>query len=316
MINKLLGIKYPILQGGMANISNGEFASAISNAGALGTIATGGMDSKTLVEQIRVCKSKTDKPFAVNLMLLHPQIDEFAQIVIDENVPVVTTGAGNPSKYMKMWKEADIKVIPVVPNLTLAKRVENNGADAIIAEGNESGGHIGPMTTMTILGEIVGNVDIPVIAAGGVCNGRQMLATEVLGASGVQMGTIFLASDECPIHENYKNSIIKASSNQVTVTGYSISMPVRLIKNEMSRKYLELERKGTDKMELEKYTLGSLKKAVLDGDVKTGSVMAGLVVGQIKEIRPVKQIIESIIAEYKTEWEKISEKSRNKDWEF
>ena len=279
MINKLLGIKYPILQGGMANISNGEFASAISNAGALGTIATGGMDSKTLVEQIRVCKSKTDKPFAVNLMLLHPQIDEFAQIVIDENVPVVTTGAGNPSKYMKMWKEADIKVIPVVPNLTLAKRVESNGADAIIAEGNESGGHIGPMTTMTILGEIVGNVDIPVIAAGGVCNGRQMLATEVLGASGVQMGTVFLASDECPIHENYKNSIIKASSNQVTVTGYSISMPVRLIKNEMSRKYLELERKGTDKMELEKYTLGSLKKAVLDGDVKTGSVMAGLVVG-------------------------------------
>ena len=316
MINKLLGIKYPILQGGMANISNGEFASAISNAGALGTIATGGMDAKTLVEQIRICKSKTDKPFAVNLMLLHPLIDEFAQIVIDEKVPVVTTGAGNPSKYMKSWKDAGIKVIPVVPNLTLAKRVESNGADAIIAEGNESGGHIGPMTTMTILGEIVGNVNIPVIAAGGVCNGRQMLATKVLGASGVQMGTIFLASDECPIHENYKNAVIKASSNQITVTGYSISMPVRLIKNEMSRKYLDMERKGTDKMELEKYTLGSLKKAVLDGDVKSGSVMAGLVVGQIKEIRPVKQIIENIIAEYKAEWENISEKSRNKDWEF
>ena len=316
MINKLLGIKYPILQGGMANISNGEFASAISNAGALGTIATGGMDAKTLVEQIRICKSKTDKPFAVNLMLLHPLIDEFAQIVIDEKVPVVTTGAGNPSKYMKSWKDAGIKVIPVVPNLTLAKRVESNGADAIIAEGNESGGHIGPMTTMTILGEIVGNVNIPVIAAGGVCNGRQMLATEVLGASGVQMGTIFLASDECPIHENYKNAVIKASSNQITVTGYSISMPVRLIKNEMSRKYLDMERKGTDKMELEKYTLGSLKKAVLDGDVKSGSVMAGLVVGQIKEIRPVKQIIENIIAEYKAEWENISEKSRNKDWKF
>jgi thiazole biosynthesis protein thiG len=316
MINKLLGIKYPILQGGMANISNGEFASAISNAGALGTIATGGMDAKTLVEQIRICKSKTDKPFAVNLMLLHPLIDEFAQIVIDEKVPVVTTGAGNPSKYMKSWKDAGIKVIPVVPNLTLAKRVESNGADAIIAEGNESGGHIGPMTTMTILGEIVGNVNIPVIAAGGVCNGRQMLATEVLGASGVQMGTIFLASDECPIHENYKNAVIKASSNQITVTGYSISMPVRLIKNEMSRKYLDMERKGTDKMELEKYTLGSLKKAVLDGDVKSGSVMAGLVVGQIKEIRPVKQIIENIIAEYKAEWENLSEKSRNRDWEF
>ena len=316
MINKLLGIKYPILQGGMANISNGEFASAISNAGALGTIATGGMDSKTLVEQIRICKSKTDKPFAVNLMLLHPLIDEFAQLVIDEKVPVVTTGAGNPSKYMKSWKDAGIKVIPVVPNLTLAKRVESNGADAIIAEGNESGGHIGPMTTMTILGEIAGNVSIPIIAAGGICNGRQMLATEVLGASGVQMGTIFLASDECPIHENYKNSVIKASSNQITVTGYSISMPVRLIKNEMSRKYLDMERKGTDKMELEKYTLGSLKKAVLDGDIKSGSVMAGLVVGQIKEIRPVKQIIENIIAEYKAEWENISEKSRNKDWKF
>ena len=316
MINKLLGIKYPILQGGMANISNGEFASAISNAGALGTIATGGMDSKTLVEQIRICKSKTDKPFAVNLMLLHPLIDEFAQIVIDEKVPVVTTGAGNPSKYMKSWKDAGIKVIPVVPNLTLAKRVESNGADAIIAEGNESGGHIGPMTTMTILGEIAENVSIPIIAAGGICNGRQMLATEVLGASGVQMGTIFLASDECPIHENYKNSVIKASSNQITVTGYSISMPVRLIKNEMSRKYLDMERKGTDKMELEKYTLGSLKKAVLDGDIKSGSVMAGRVVGKIKEIRPVKQIIENIIAEYKAEWENISEKSRNKDWKF
>ncbi len=270
------------------------------------------MDAQTLVEQIRICKSKTDKPFAVNLMLLHPQIDEFAKIVIDEKVPVVTTGAGNPSKYMKSWKEAGIKVIPVVPNLTLAKRVESNGADAIIAEGSESGGHIGPMTTMTILGEIVGNVNIPVIAAGGVCSGRQMLATEVLGASGVQMGTVFLASYECPIHENYKNAVIKASSNQITVTGYSISMPVRLIKNEMSRKYLDMERKGTDKIELEKYTLGSLKKAVLDGDTSNGSVMAGLVVGQINKISTVEETIERLMSEYYSEWEKIGEKYKTK----
>lgn len=316
MINKLLGIKYPIIQGGMANISTGKFASVVSNAGALGVIASGSMNAETLINEIRICKSNTDKPFAVNLMLLHPQIDEFAQIVIDEKVPVLTTGAGNPSKYIKSWKEAGIIVVPVVPNLTLAKRLESNGADAVIAEGNEAGGHIGPMTTMTILGDIVGNINIPIVAAGGICNGRQMLATEIMGASGVQMGTIFLASEECPIHENYKNTIIKASSNNVTVTGYSIGMPVRLIKNEMSRKYLELERKGAEMMELEKYTLGSLRKAVLDGDVKSGSVMSGLVVGQIKEIKPVKQIIEDIMAEYKAEWESISEKSRNKNWEF
>lgn len=312
MINEILGIKYPILQGGMANISNGEFASVISNNGALGVIASGGMDKEKLREEIRICKSNTDKPFGVNLMLLHPQIDELAQIVIEEDVPVVTTGAGNPSKYIENWKKSGIKVIPVVPNITLAKRVEQYGADAVIAEGCESGGHIGPMTTMTVVPEVVNVVKIPVVAAGGICGGKQMLAVEMLGASGFQMGTIFLATEECPIHENYKKAVIKASSNNITVTGYSLGMPVRLIKNDMSRKYLEMERKGEDKMELEKFTLGSLKKAVLEGDTSNGSVMAGLVVGQVNERSTVKDTIEKLMSEYYSEWEKIGEKYKTK----
>ena len=312
MINELLGTKYPIIQGGMANISDGKFASVVSNAGGLGVIASGGMDVETLRKEIKICKSNTDKPFAVNLILIHPLIDELAQVVIDEKVPVVTTGAGNPSKYIESWKKAGTKVIPVVPNVTLAKRVERYGADAVIAEGNESGGHIGPMTTMTIVSEIASQVNIPVIAAGGVSGGKQMVAAEILGASGMQMGTIFLASDECPVHENYKNSILKASSSNITVTGYSIGMPVRLIKNDMSRKYLEMERKGEDKMELEKFALGSLKKAVIEGDVHHGSVMAGLVVGQVNEIMPVKDILEKLMSDYYSEWEKIGEKYKTK----
>lgn len=315
MINKILNIKYPILQGAMANISNGSFASIVSNNGALGVIATGGMNKEKLIEEIRICKSNTTKPFGVNLMLLHPQIDEFAQIVIDEKVPVITTGAGNPSKYIENWKKAGIKVIPVVPNATLAKRVEQYGADAVIAEGNESGGHIGPMTTMTVLPEVVSVVNIPVVAAGGISTGKQMLATEILGASGFQMGTIFLATNECPIHENYKNAVIKASSNNITVTGYSLGMPVRLIKNDMSRKYLEMERRGEDKMELEKFTLGSLKKAVISGDTKNGSVMAGLVVGQVNEISTVKDTIEKLMKDYYDKWEKIGEKYQSKRYE-
>ncbi|EHL15914.1 hypothetical protein HMPREF9629_01628 [Peptoanaerobacter stomatis] len=194
MINKLLGIKYPILQGGMANISTGSFAAVVSNSGALGVIASGGMDKDTLREEIRVCKSKTDGVFGVNLMLLHPQIDELANIVIEEKVPVVTTGAGNPSKYIENWKKEGIKVIPVVPNSTLARRVEQYGADAVIAEGCESGGHIGPMTTMTIVNEVVQEIKIPVIAAGGICNGKQMVASEILGAQGMQMGTVFFGN--------------------------------------------------------------------------------------------------------------------------
>jgi thiazole biosynthesis protein thiG len=312
MINKLLGIKYPILQGGMANISTGSFAAVVSNSGALGVIASGGMDKDTLREEIRVCKSKTDGVFGVNLMLLHPQIDELAKIVIEEKVPVVTTGAGNPSKYIESWKKEGIKVIPVVPNSTLARRVEQYGADAVIAEGCESGGHIGPMTTMTIVNEVVQEIKIPVIAAGGICNGKQMVASEILGAQGMQMGTVFLATKECPIHENYRNAVLKASSNNITVTGYSIGMPVRLIKNDMSRKYLAMERKGEDKMELEKFTLGSMKKAVLDGDISNGSVMAGLVVGQINKISTVEETIERLMSEYYSEWEKIGEKYKTK----
>lgn len=312
MINELLKIKYPIIQGAMANISDGSFASVVSNSGGLGVIASGGMDEETLKKEIRICKSKTDKPFAVNLILIHPLIDELAQLVIDEKVPIITTGAGNPSKYIKAWKDSGIKVIPVVPNATLAKRVERYGADAIIAEGSESGGHIGPMTTMTIVSETVSQVNIPIIAAGGISTGKQMVAAEILGASGMQMGTVFLASKECPIHENYKNTILKSSSNNVTVTGYSIGMPVRLLKNDMSRRYLEMEKNGEDKMNLEKFALGSLKKAVIEGDVKNGSVMAGLVVGQINEIMSVDDIIKKLMNEYYYEWEKIGEKYKTK----
>ncbi|MBF1051161.1 MAG: nitronate monooxygenase [Peptostreptococcaceae bacterium] len=312
MINELLGIKYPIIQGAMANISNGLFASVVSNAGGLGIIAGGGMDIDSLKKEIRVCKSNTNKPFGVNLVVLHPHIDELAQLVIEENVPVVTTGAGNPSKYIEKWKKAGLIVMPVVPNLTLAKRMESYGADAIVAEGNESGGHIGPMTTMTVLGEICNNINIPVVSAGGICSGRQMVATEIMGASGFQMGTIFLATDECPIHENYKNAILKASSNNITVTGYSISTPVRLLKNEMSRNYLKLEHSGADKMELERYTLGSLRRAVQDGDTTHGSVMAGLVVGQVKEQKSVNQLLMDLMDDYYNEWEKVCEKSKTK----
>lgn len=297
-INKTLNIKFPIFQGGMANIATGEFAAAVSNAGALGTIGTGGMDAETLREHIKIAKSLTDKPFCVNIMMMNPDLDNIAKVVAEEKVEVVTTGAGNPGKYVEMWKEAGIKIFPVVSSVALAKRLAESGVDGLIAEGCEAGGHIGELTTMAILPQVCDAVDIPVIAAGGIAGGRQMKAAEILGASGVQIGTILLASEECPIHQNYKDAIVKAKDNDTIVTGRISGAPVRCLKNPMTREYVKQEKAGVELMELEKFTLGSLRKAVVDGDVKNGSLMAGQVSGIVKEILPVGEILEKMVKEY------------------
>ena len=296
LLNEILGTKYPIIQGGMANIATGEFAAACSNAGALGLIGAGGMNAETLRENIRRCKELTDKPFGVNIMLMHPQADEFAKIVVEEGVKVVTTGAGNPGKYIPMWKEAGIKVIPVVAAAVLAKHLAPLGVDAVIAEGTESGGHVGEMTTMALVPQVIDAVDVPVVAAGGVADGRQLAAAFALGACGVQIGTCLLVSEECPIHDNYKQALLKAKDSDTTVTGRSIGGPVRVLKNKMARQYLLLEKRGASLEELEKVTLGGLRRAVFDGDVETGSVMSGQVAGMLHEIRPLRQIFEELYA--------------------
>lgn len=295
-LNELLGTEFPIIQGGMANIATGEFAAACSNAGALGIIAAGGVrTADELRQQIRTCKSLTDKPFGVNLMLMNPIVDELAQVLIEEKVSVVTTGAGNPGKYIPKWKEAGIKVIPVVAASVLARRLVKAGADAIIAEGTESGGHVGELTTMALVPQVVDAVDVPVIAAGGIASGRQFAAAVSLGACGVQVGTCLLVSQECPIHDNYKQALLAASDRDTTVTGRNAGAPVRILKNKMARQYLSLEKQGASLEELEKLTLGGLRRAVFDGDVDTGSVMAGQVAGMLHEIRSVREILQDIM---------------------
>ena len=294
-LNELLGTEFPIIQGGMANIATGEFAAACSNAGALGVIATGGMlQAELLREQIRICKRLTDKPFGVNLMLMNPCADEMAQIIIEEGVQVVTTGAGSPGKYIPAWKSAGIKVLPVVAASILAKRLVQQGADAIIAEGTESGGHVGEMTTMALVPQVIDAVSVPVVAAGGIADGRQAAAAFALGACGIQVGTCLLASEECPIHPNYKQAVLKAKDSDTVVTGRSIGGPVRILKNKMAREYLALEKRGASLEELEKVTLGGLRRAVLEGDVEMGSVMSGQVAGMLHEIRPVAEIFRDL----------------------
>lgn len=292
----VVGVKYPVIQGGMANIATGAFAAACSNAGALGMIASGGMDAEGLEKEIHICKKMTDKPFGVNLMLMNRHMPELAELVVREGVKVLTTGAGSPAAYMDMWKGAGITVIPVSSSVLLAARLVKAGADAIIAEGTEAGGHVGEMTTMTLVPQMSDALDVPVIAAGGIADKRQVNAAFALGAVGVQVGTCLLVSEECPIHDNYKQQILKARDNSTTVTGRISGTPVRLIKNRMAREYLEMEAKGADKEELERYTLGSLKKAVREGDVTYGSLMAGQVCGQLKEIRPVEEIIRELVS--------------------
>ncbi len=306
-LNEMLGIRYPFIQGGMANIATGEFAAAVSNAGGLGLIGAGGMSADSLREHIRTCKTLTDKPFGVNLMLMHPQVDEMAGVIVEEGVKVVTTGAGNPGKYIPVWKENNMMIMPVVPGVALARKMESLGVDAVIAEGTESGGHVGEMTTMTLVVQVADAVHIPVIAAGGIADGRQLAAAFALGACGAQMGTCLLASSECPIHPAYKEAVLKAKDNDTVVTGRIAGTPVRIIKNAMAREYVKQEKAGADKLELEKYTLGSLKKAVFDGDVKMGSLMAGQVVGQIHDIKSIEEIFEELYAGYENTVRKLGQ---------
>ena len=296
-ITKLLGIKYPVFQGAMAQIARYQLASAVSNAGGLGIIASGGMSPEQLREEIVNCKKHTDKPFAVNLMLMMHNIDEIIDVVIEEGVGIVTTGAGTPRKYMPKLKEAGIKVIPVIPSVKAAKKMEELGCDAVVVEGMEAGGHVGESTTMALLPQVTSAVNIPVIAAGGIADGRGVAAAYCLGASGVQMGTVFLATEECPVSENYKNAIIEAVDTSTTLTGTKFGAPVRGIKNELTRRYHELEEKSSTLMELEELTLGSLRKAAYEGDVENGSIMSGQIAGLVNEIRPVKDIIEGIFEE-------------------
>ena len=295
-LDKILGIEYPI---GMANIANGEFAASVSNAGGLGIIAAGGMNTEMLQKEIQICKENTDKPFGVNIMLMNPEADSMAEMIADEGVKIVTTGAGSPAKYMNLWKEKGMKVIPVVSSTALAIRMQRLGADAVIAEGCESGGHIGEMTTMTLVPQVVDAVNIPVIAAGGIADGRSLAAAFALGAVGVQIGTVLLASKECPIHQAYKDAVLKTKDNGTIVTGRIAGTPVRIIKNSMAREYVKMEKAGADKMDLEKFTLGSLRRAVKDGDTKSGSLMAGQVAGLVNEVRPIKVILEDMYEGYK-----------------
>lgn len=293
-VTKLLEIEYPVIQGGMAWVAEHTLAAAVSNAGGLGLIGAANAPTEWVREQIRLTKSLTDKPFGVNIMLLSPHASEVAKVVVEEKVKVVTTGAGSPEKYMEDWKNAGIKVIPVVASVAVARRMERSGADAVIAEGCESGGHIGELTTMTLVPQIVDAVNIPVIAAGGIADGRGMAAAFMLGAKAVQIGTRFVVSKECIVHENYKNKVIKAKDIDSKVTGRSTGHPIRTLRNKMTRKYQEMENAGAEFEELEMLTLGSLKNAVVDGDIENGSVMAGQIAGLIKDELSCKEIIEEI----------------------
>lgn len=298
-ITELLGIEYPIIQGGMAWVAEHHLAAAVSNAGGLGIIGAASAPPEIVREEIRKCKALTDKPFGVNVMLLNPNAEEVAKIVVEEGVKVVTTGAGNPSKYMKMWNEANIAVIPVVASVAMAKMMERAGADAVVAEGMESGGHIGSATTMTLVPQVVDAVSIPVIAAGGIGDGRGLAAAMMLGAEAVQMGTRFVVAEESIVHANYKEKIIKAKDIDSEVTGMSTGHPVRSIRNKMTREYLKLEQSGADFMELEKLTLGSLRMAVMEGDVVNGTVMAGQIAGLVSKVQPCRDMIEEIMQEAK-----------------
>lgn len=296
-LTEILGIEYPIVQGGMAWVAESHLAAAVSEAGGLGLIAAANAPAEWVREQIQEVRKHTNKPFGVNIMMLSPNADEVAQVVVEENVPVVTTGAGTPEKYMSMWKESGIKVIPVVASVAMAKRMERCGADAIVAEGTEAGGHIGENTTMVLVPQIADVVQIPVIAAGGIADGRGMAAAFMLGAEGVQMGTRFVATEEAQVHENYKNCIIKAKDIDSRVTGRTTGHPVRALRNKMTTEYIRLENAGASFKELEHLTLGGLQKAVVDGDVKLGSVMAGQIAGMIKEILPCKKVIINIVSQ-------------------
>ena len=292
-----MNIKYPIIQGGMAWIADASLAVGVSEAGGLGIISGVG-PTEVVRAQIRKAKELTDKPFGVNVMLMQDNADEIAHLVCDEKVPVVTTGAGSPGKYIEMWKSHGIKVIPVVPSVAIAKRMEKFGADAVIAEGMESGGHIGQTTTMSLVPQVVDAVNIPVIAAGGIGDGRGIAASFMLGAVGVQMGTRFLVSNECNVHKNYKEKVLKAKDIETEVTGTSTSHPVRVLRNKLTREYIKIEKSNSNSEKLESLTRGALRKAVIEGDTENGSVMAGQIAGLVKKEQSCKEIIEELMTEF------------------
>lgn len=296
-LTELLGTEYPIIQGGMAWVAEYHLAAAVSEAGGLGLIGAASAPGEWVREQARKAKELTKKPFGVNIMLMSPYADEVAKIIVEEGVQVVTTGAGSPEKYMSMWKDAGVKVIPVVASVALARRMERCGADAVVAEGMESGGHIGESTTMTLVPQVVDAVEIPVIAAGGIADGRGIAAAFMLGAQGVQMGTCFVVTKESQVHENYKKCIIKAKDIDTRVTGRSTGHPVRAIRNQMTKEYLRREQEGASFEELEHLTLGGLRKAVVDGDVVNGSVMSGQIAGLVKEELSCEELIQKLVKE-------------------
>ncbi len=296
-LTELLGVKYPVIQGGMAWVADAALASAVSNAGGIGLIAAANAPVDYVREQIRKAKTLTDQPFGVNIMMMSPYLEEIAQLVAEERVKVVTTGAGNPGKYMELWKSAGIVVIPVVPSVALAKRMERSGADAVVAEGCESGGHIGELTTMALVPQVVDAVSVPVIAAGGIADGRGLAAALLLGAQGVQVGTVFLACDECTIHPNYKKMVVDAKDTDTAVTGRALGRAARSVKNRFTRRVSDLEKSGVTADQLEEAMVGSLRKAAVEGDEDNGAFMAGQISGMIHTIRPANEIITSMISE-------------------
>lgn len=296
-VTELLGIKYPIIQGGMAWVAEHHLAAAVSEAGGFGLIGAASAPADIVREEIRKAKELTNNPFGVNIMLLNPNAEDIANLVVEENIPAITTGAGTPEKFMAMWKDAGIKVIPVVASVAMAKRMERCGADAVVVEGMEAGGHIGSQTTMTLVPQIVDAVNIPVIAAGGIGDGRGFAAAWMLGAEAVQMGTRFVVADESIVHENYKERIIKAKDIDSVVTGQFTGHPIRILRNQMSKEYLQKEKEGASFEELEYMTLGALRKAVIEGDVTRGSVMAGQIAGLIDRKQSCREIIEEVMNE-------------------
>lgn len=295
-ITELLGIEYPVVQGGMAWVAEANLAAAVSDAGGLGLIAAAAAPAEWVREQIKKVREMTDRPFGVNIMLMSPEADQVAKVIVEEKVPIVTTGAGSPEKYMADWKAAGVKVIPVVASTALARRMERCGADAVVAEGTEAGGHIGEITTMTLVPQVADAVSIPVIAAGGIADGRGMAAAFMLGAEGVQVGTAFAASRESVIHQNYKDSILRAKDIDTRVTGRTTGHPIRVLRNDMSRRYLDLEKSGAGFEALEALTLGGLRKAVQDGDIRNGSLMAGQSAGLVKESLSCREIISRMVS--------------------
>ncbi len=299
VIDQSLGLEFPIFQGGMAWVADASLAAGVSNAGGLGIIAAMNSNGEQLREEIRKCKKMTDKIFGVNIMLMSPFADEVSDVVIEEGIKVITTGAGNPGKYMPKWLEAGIKVIPVIPSVALARKMEKNGAFAVIAEGGESGGHVGDLTTMALVPQVVDAVSIPVIAAGGIADGRQIAAAFMLGASGVQVGTRFLVAEECTISQEYKNKILKAKDIDTVVTGKRLGHPVRSIRNSFTREYTKAEYDSTNVSdeELENMGIGRLRRAVKDGDVSQGTVLAGQVASMVKKEQPAREMIEEMFAQ-------------------